>query len=191
MISSRDSFYARFGIWSGSNYRLLFTWIATNVLKNLLVPGTVSYVRSHLRNLLSIFGKNRILLQNVLYVVAQLGLLGKPQMGNGYMLYVLRWSFLLRQHLLAGSGVLYSVLNIANNLVYNFLQWSLESTFRRGQMNPVQGMVGLYYYNTESLWCLSCLKMLKLNVWCLIRSLWPRTRTLVAYANGYMVHALR
>ena len=58
------------------------------------------------------------------------------------------------------SELLFQVMNIANNFVFNFLQWSLESTFRRGQVNPVQGMVGLYYYNTESL---SCLRMLKLN----------------------------
>lgn len=49
----------------------------------------------------------------------------------------------LQQQLLAVSGLLYPVTNISNNLVFNSLQWSLESTFRRGQINPVQGMVGL------------------------------------------------
>ena len=56
--------------------------------------------------------------------------------------------------LFAGFCVLYPVKMIANDFVFNFLQWSLESTFRRGQTNPVQGMVGLYYYNAESVSCL-------------------------------------
>lgn len=34
-----------------------------------------------------------------------------------------------------------------HNVVFHFLQWSLESTFRRGQMNPVQGLVGIIMQN--------------------------------------------
>lgn len=64
------------------------------MLENLQVRGTVNYVKNyhHLEalELLSIFGRKIILLQNVVYVVAKLGLLENLLMDSGCMPSVLR-----------------------------------------------------------------------------------------------------
>lgn len=81
-------------------------------------------------------------LPNVLSAVVQLVLLGSHLMVNGFMPSVLRLFFLFY---FCKYPCHTSILKFASYVLTSwhvqYLQWLLESTFRRGQINTIEGMV--------------------------------------------------